>query len=400
MEINMKILFILGVMYPQPSNNSNLALKIIPALTKNHDVHILAAASGGAELLPDCINNIPIHWIQDSKSVLKNRFLFPVANKLKDKNGFSDAGRSMLLSENLIRVRKEFPYDAVIATMEPFVNGISLVSLPINIKKIIYLMDPPAAVIKESSGLRYDSKYRSRMLPGIIKKADLILTTHAISAALQECGYCHTNSKIEEVGFPMIQEMIPIKTQSDIPMNPDKINLLFCGTLYAKIRSPEFFLKIVERLDEHFCVYFMGWDCDKLKDKYPIQSKADIVCLPRQDYQVALNAMQSADILINIGNSVSVHMPSKLLEYFNTGKPIVNIVKLDDCPSLYYTSRYPRCLEIRENEETLNESVAQFIDYCASSKGLVALKHSEIEKLFPECTPEMIAGKIQAAIQG
>ena len=108
--------------------------------------------------------------------------------------------------------------------------------------------------------------------------------------------------------------------------------------------------------------------------------------LPNQPYNIALNAMADADILINIGNSVPVHMPSKTLEYINSRKPMVNFHKLPNCPTLHYTRRYPLCLNIFEEGAPDAQTIDRFIRFCADHKGLTAPAPN-----IPECTPHHIA---------
>ena len=107
--------------------------------------------------------------------------------------------------------------------------------------------------------------------------------------------------------------------------------------------------------------------------------------------------MAQADILINIGNSVPVHMPSKTLEYINTGKPFVNFHKLSDCPTLYYTKRYPLCLDLYEGDADIDTAAERFTEFCVENAGKTA-DREYIEREYAECTPRYIAGKILDAL--
>lgn len=178
----------------------------------------------------------------------------------------------------------------------------------------------------------------------------------------------------------------------------ETISLLFTGWMCSDIRSPQYFLDIVSRLDERFSVTLMGRECDKLQERFPTKTRAKLVTLPQQPYEVALQAMADADIMINIGNSVPVHMPSKTLEYINTGKPFVNFYKMDDCPTLYYTKRYPLCLNMSEKDTDLDAAARRFIDFCVENKGKT-VDHDDIEREYADCTPKYIANQILQALQ-
>ena len=61
----------------------------------------------------------------------------------------------------------------------------------------------------------------------------------------------------------------------------------------------------------------------------------------------ALAAMQSADALVNVGNATRYQLPSKVVEYAATGKPVVNIVAGDDDSSAAFFRRYPATWNVR-----------------------------------------------------
>ena len=375
-----------GALLPQPGNNANLISKLIPYLREKGEVHILAPAFGETEL-PETVFGVPVHWATDTKRDFKRSFVYPAISKLRDKGGYSDALYETILLRELESVRESFDFDAVLSTSEPFFAASASARIE-NAKKLLYIMDPPECVLGGKG-----TPFRNRSLGRILKKQDAIFTTPFIREALSENTYGEYDCKITSVGFPMIEEHQRGKTQVINTQN-GKIDLLFCGWLYSDIRSPEYFLDIVSRLDERFCVYFMGRECEKLRKRFSFETKAEIVTLPQQPYQAAIDAMLDADILINIGNSIPVHMPSKTLEYINTGKPIVNFHKLPDCPTRYYTDRYPKCLNIFEGDGDIDEAAARFIEFCLDNKGKT-VEREYILREYSDCTPRYIAQKIR-----
>ena len=138
----MNILLITGSLLPQPGNNTNLLSKLIPYL-KEHTLHILAPAGKGTSLLPDTVFGLPVHWMVDNRRDSVRRIIYPALAKLTDQNGYSDAIQSMLLLETAKKLRRDYPFDVVISTMEPFSSGCTAIKLT-NCKKVLYLMDPPA----------------------------------------------------------------------------------------------------------------------------------------------------------------------------------------------------------------------------------------------------------------
>ena len=366
----MKLLVLTGPLYPQRSNNANLLLKLLPELAKKHTVLLAAPAWEGE--LPDSINGFPVHWLRDEKDLYR-RTLVPVLGKLLDRHGHSDMVQALVLR----RALKKLSFDAALCSMEPFPSALALYGIK-NTRMFLYLMDPPAAALDTPA-----TPLRKRMLQKLLSSQEAVLTTPFIRKALQQRGI---RANFREVGFPMLSEHPIVPGEGDIPMPENKINLLFTGWLYSDIRSPKYFLEIAKHLDSRFRIVFMGRECELLRERFDFDTEAEVVTLPNQPYQTALNAMAGADVLINIGNSVPVHMPSKTLEYINARKPIVNFHKLPDCPTLHYTRRYPMCLNLFEDGTPDRQVVSEFIRFCLDNRRKLAPRPN-----IPECTPDHIA---------
>ncbi len=383
----MKVLIPTGALFPQPGNNAVLLSLLLPYLQGKHQLRYLSFSGGKAPPSHASYQNVPVTVFQDDFS-RPQHLLCAVASKLVDRNGFSDYYNARLMLRHIENLDRLSAFDALIATMEPFFAADAVSRMP-GKKKILYLMDPPA-MISNGTG----SAYRDRRIRQILEQQDLILTTPFIQQALLEHGLLPDSAAVRTVGFPLIED----RRLAARPREDGKIRLLFCGWLYSDIRSPRYFLDILSRLDECFAVTFMGRECEKLTERFAVHTKAELITLPQQPYEAALQAMADADVLINIGNSVPVHMPSKTLEYINTGKPIVNFYKMDNCPTLYYTNRYPLCLNLSEREAELDAAAARFIDFCVTSKGKV-VDRGLIEREYADCAPQYIANVILDALE-
>lgn len=385
----MKFLFMTGPLYPQTGNNANLLGKLIPYfLSVGHEVHLFSAAFGYRENeLPAEFFGVPVHWATDQKHDWKRKLLYPAVSKLIDPSGLSDAIQVQILQREMKTVCNAYFFDAVVSTSEPFPMACTASQLQ-HVKKALYIMDPPECVLDYLG-----TQYRNKMLPLVLKRHNALITTPFIAGALRAQALPFPQ-KLRMVGFPMITENPSPKKQKDHGV----IRLLFCGWLYSHIRSPQYFLDIVSRLDERFEVTFMGRECEKLQERFQIETRAKITTLPNQPYDIALKAMEEADVLINIGNAVPVHMPSKTLEYINTGKPMVNFYKFTDCPTLYYTKRYPLALNLYEEEKDMDAVAFQFVQFCEEYVGKT-VDHMWIESEYSDCTPKYIAQKIIESLE-
>ena len=88
-------------------------------------------------------------------------------------------------------------------------------------------------------------------------------------------------------------------------------------------------------------------------------------------------------------------MPSKTLEYINTGKPMVNFYKFADCPTLYYTKRYPLALNLPEEDlkADLPEKAAEVRIFIKTNQAN-RVPAEDIQKAFEANTFESFAASI------
>lgn len=296
-----------------------------------------------------------------------------------------------MLAKAACACRSVFPYNVVINTMQPYVAACASAMLR-GVPRILYLMDPPDFTIPEETGESIQKK-----LLWAMRKQDVILTTPFVLKELKKERLL-SMVRIQDVQFPHIHMHPSAPAEDDIPMDPQRINLLYCGALFPEIRDPSCLLQIITRLDERFAVHFMGRGCVAFWQKYGVQSKARISVYDPRSYQAACNAMEHADLLLNLGNNLHVHMPSKTLEYINSGKPIIHFYKFPDCPTLQYMSRYPLVLPVPEYDFDLGRDADRIISFCLSKKG-VRVNRGTIEELYRDCTPSFIAEKLLSEIK-
>lgn len=390
----MNLLLITGPLWPNVGNNANLIRKLLPFIMREHHVEILSLAFGAVcDELPKTICGVAIHWAVEDDIGWQHKTWFSLLSKIKKEPGYHGEFGAKLIEDAALKLRNQYEYDVILCTMQPYAATLAASRIP-GVAKILYLMDPPDFVF-DSLPWGKDQK----QLPSALEKMDSILTTPFIQEAVRECGKKKLYRKITPVSFPHIENNDIKPTKDDIPMDSERINLLFCGALFPSVRSPDCFLNILKRLDERFSLVFMGRNCEAFWKQCAVDTRAEVRIYPPQPYQIALNAMQTADVLINLGNNMKVHMPSKTLDYINAGKPVVNFYKFEDCPTLFYTKRYPLCLNIYEKEFELERDTAQFIDYCIANKGK-RVSRSIIEERFYDCCPQAIADVLLRELQG
>ena len=136
---------------------------------------------------------------------------------------------------------------------------------------------------------------------------------------------------------------------------------------------------MLERLDNRFCVTFLGNDNARLQG---LKTAAELRTLPAVPRATAVNAILDADVLLSTGNPYPVHLPSKTFDYLASGKPVIHFYSIPDCPALEYYRSYPLGLCIPMDAE-LELTTKQVLEFCLSIRGS-KLPFEDVEVLYPE----------------
>jgi len=155
-----------------------------------------------------------------------------------------------------------------------------------------------------------------------------------------------------------------------------KRRLLFAGTLYRSIRNPQFLLRLFAELLQSsplkgtLELHFYGLVSDCATDFEPYEDlMGRSIFLHGQVSRAELHqAMLEADVLVNLANATRYQLPSKVVEYVSTGKPILNISKIEDDSSTVFFRSYPAALALRcYGESPTPQQVGAVIDFVERS---------------------------------
>ena len=144
-----------------------------------------------------------------------------------------------------------------------------------------------------------------------------------------------------------------------------KLRLVFVGTLYRAIRNPDFLLDLygklletplADRLELH--IFGNINDCSECFAPFGQLLGEKIFLHGVVSRDVVFRAMREGTILVNIGNNTSYQLPSKVVEYASFGKPIVNLVKIENDSSVEFFSRYPAFLSLLDTGAAPGEDTA------------------------------------------
>lgn len=184
----------------------------------------------------------------------------------------------------------------------------------------------------------------------------------------------------------------------------DKLRLVYIGRLYADGRRPDFLLKLFKTLlktsiGDQIELHFFG-DARAVENSFAAHKSLldDNIFLHGQvDHKMATRALHEASVLINIGNKSSYQLPSKVVEYVSTGKPILNISQVEHDSSMNFLQSYPAVLNLRDignlNIEESSEALLRFLISLPEP-----LKPVEIDQLLSSFHIEAISAKYEAII--
>lgn len=276
------------------------------------------------------------------------------------------------------------PLDVVIACGGAFQPVHALARCDIDSVRIGYLLDPHW---KHRNALWYYKREEFYAW----RKLDRIVVPKLLEACYDDPELAPYRHKLVAAEFPGIAQHFPVETE--IRLDAGKTNLLFAGNFYENIRSPEYLLALLDAMDDHICLNILGGiygnfsmetvaHMQRLTDKGKLRVHG-VVPAPQ-----ARTVMQHADVLINIGNTIDNMLPSKIFEYFSTGKPVVHIQKLTDCPCAAYMEKYENALILSESEP-VSVSAGKMMAFLGA--GLRTLPFETVQARFRECTIPYVA---------
>lgn len=231
---------------------------------------------------------------------------------------------------------------------------------------IVYELDPYAynRILKHNKLMFI---YRLMKQIKIFHMADKILLTHELYEQYSKNILSIYRDKFKDIGIPLMKICDVNKIRCD-----NNCNIAYVGSFYKGVRDPEYMLDILIRASSRidgFKLNLYGPEIDSLPSKYREQYGEKLAVHGRVSKDRVIAAMKEADILVNIGNTVKNQLPSKILEYIGTGKPIINFYSISEDTSNKYLSRYPNALLIRKDNRKVEKNVMRIVEFINSQKG-------------------------------
>ena len=260
------------------------------------------------------------------------------------------------------RKKIDINYDIIISVSLPFSSHIAayIINKDKNKKWIMDIGDPFSLKDNAYENNRYLYKHLNYYFENkFYNKAHQVVFTHKQSAD-QHKKFFNIPEKKVTIGNPIssFSENLYQKSKS---FNYEKkpITIGYFGVLTKGVRSPEQVLKLFHKTGFEFHWYTNPDSKEIIKQNdIDLKSNKFFDMITRKE---ALEKMvNSLHCLLSIGNLNPAQLPSKVIEYLSTGKPVLHFVEIQDDPVLEIEEEFSNIIVINKNskidviEEQLN----------------------------------------------
>lgn len=293
--------------------------------------------------------------------------------------------KTLYLTKRIKQLYHSNRYDAIVSVSWPFFTSIAGALTGKKTKHIVCQFDPYS---QYESLPKFKRWIKQVIEMFVFEKVEKIFLMEPIYISNQQTKLKRYLPKME------VLHCCGLK-QKDIIENQEKIftyfnNFLYCGYIQEEVRSTEFTFKTWNHLSEENALYLVGGGIEPPNCK-------NIFVINRVSPEEADSLLLKADFLVNIGNNYNDQVPSKLIDYFSTGKPIVCFQKSRLSLEVKYLRKYPLALIVFENEMSPKQAAHRIEMFCKEHKG-ERIKFQEIEAIFENFTPHYVAEQIYSSL--
>ena len=300
-----------------------------------------------------------------------------------------------------LRLVRERAHDVVVSVTPTFTGVLVGAALHRAHPRVRWVLD-----VGDPFSLQLHAAFNNAWLYGALNRrverrtfalADAISVTTPQTAARYAEAFPESAGKIA-----VIPPLFSVPDDRVAPASHDAMRFVYVGTLYKDLREPGFLLEIFDALrrssperklelhlygDTHqFAALLDLWRA-RLGDALRVHGS-----VPRGEVAAAI---EGASVLVNIGNRSDDQLPSKLVEYVASGKPIVSIASGEGDLSAAFLRGYPDKLLLRDSGIAPSaEQLAGLQRFCAGLPRRVAAH--EVEALIEPYTLPRIAAAYEA----
>lgn len=231
---------------------------------------------------------------------------------------------------------------------------------------------------------------RKRLEERVFAVADISTALQSHMRLLRDRVYAkdaHARKKLVFLGIPNISDVNDACVRVSCPLDFDSetCNLVYSGLVDG--RNIGYIARVVAHMDRDAILWIItatnksviAEQCSGVNQVYRI--------VPYMNHDCLLSVLLSADALINLGNSDSNAIPSKVSQYISCCKPIISTFSCDDDASAAYLKNYPSVLLLDERKANYRDA-AQSVEHFLDDSQSVRIDFKEVEQNYSDGTPE------------
>lgn len=270
--------------------------------------------------------------------------------------------------KRLREIHQNNPIDAIVAMFFPFESVEAMCRFKAEnnqVKTIIYELDSVGDGVSNSSTLFLLGKKYKKWLREKYRTASGTVVMRSHEEYWRRLFGGEFSEKLYVTDLPVLKD----KT-AEAKSDNSQIKMLYSGAIEKRYRSPSYLLSVLGDLERKmpFEMYFYSkGDCEE-----EIAEASKRVHTIKQFGYVSPEKLENAtlktDVLINLGNTFSNSVPSKLISYLGYGKPIIHFSSQKDDVCINYLKDYPLAL-IVDQSKPKEYSADEIVEFINSAKG-------------------------------
>jgi hypothetical protein len=404
----MKLLFVVFDYLPIGSAESNILSKLIPELQKKgHEISILTTKPDFSFNDFQIENEVKVHRFLFSKVfalkyLLNNSNMslgfktFAICNRITDKFissfacGFLSSSTIQFFYKNLKKINA-ISNDFIIPVCGYWEIAVSAIKylkeLNSQYKMALYQLDP---LVGNSNKSRHSFIKRKKLETLLSNFASIIITNQIIYIQKQENNILVKN--VHCVDFPLIVDNTRLDLKND--KKREYLKIVFSGYLYPNLRNPEYTFQLISSIKKTTVkLFIIGSGSQDIINQYAKKFPNVFIYLGALTLEESFLHIKDADMLLNIGSNDKSFVPSKVFDYISTGKPIINIYKHPECPTIHYLKRYNASISVFEDRTNFDSNLSKLESFIFENQ-YIKIPYKSIKNTFYTATAEYVANHI------
>ncbi|MCR4943763.1 MAG: glycosyltransferase [Clostridium sp.] len=272
-----------------------------------------------------------------------------------------------------IELMKKEKFDVIFSMHEPPSSHLCALKIKKEFKNvpwITYWSDPWLKDSTRENSNIVKKTIESNMEKNIVKSADkfIFVTEDNRQDYIKSYGIEEDKSFIITRGFDkrFFEEMKKEKKPDLI--EEDKINIIYAGEIFSKLRNIRPFIEAVEEIKikypdkyEKMNILFFG-NIDDAEAKERLSNLSIATVSKRIPFNEAIKYMLNSEVLLLFGNKNSKQIPAKIYEYFGAKGKVFVIYGDENDPIRKLTENHERCINSLNNKEDIKNNLLKLLN--------------------------------------